>query len=493
MIAFIRARHFEPVLRASNFISADGLTISWVADRLEAQHGRLVIFGGDQVLGFPDGVKDTAAAFQARGLVFGQVEFGKQKGEDRLAQALRGDVVRVHSINPVEMARLTESDAVSRFLLAAEERNIRALYVRLLPGAQQPPVTENVRYVNSIARSLRARGFDLAFASPFTPYESSLWARAFVGLGVGAATLLLVTYIWPVGGTTLLLLLLVALADVALPVIGIGRRLVALQGAIVMPVLAYAWLRVAMERWFGSSSAAAPDEDGGHPLWRAVLSRKVLALYLGVSIISLIGGLWVVGLLSSRLASMKITAFSGVKAQQALALVMIAAVYYLDVDARGGLARARTRVTRRLHGLWNQPMLLGTLLVALVVLAALMMLLARSGNDPGVGVSPMELRFRAVLDHVLGVRPRTKEFLIGHPALLLGIALVALRRVKWALPLLLVGAIGQVSMVNTFSHLHTPMAVSLERTAHGLWVGAVAAVVIAWLVDRVRSRRLART
>lgn len=488
VLTFIRAHHMEPIPRVTNFTNADGDTISWTADRLEAAGGRLIIFGGDQVLGYPDGLKDTSRAFATRSLLYGQVEFGKQKGEEALARSLRGNIVRVHSINPVEMARLSEGDAVARFLLAAEERGIRALYVRLLPGAPQPPIEKNVGYVNAIARSLVRSGYTLDYAKPYAAYESRVWERCLVGLGVGASTLLLASYVWPLAGTGLLLLLLLAAADVILPVIGLGRRLVALQGALLMPVLGFVWLREGLERRYGRQEVLDDDQTHRARLWRAVSSRGALSLFLGVTAVSLLGGLWVVGLLSSRMATVKITGFSGVKAQQAGALLMIAAIYFLDIDARGGLARARARVARRVQEIWRTPMLLGTVLTGVVALVILMMLLARSGNDPGIGVSPLELRFRALLDVLMGVRPRTKEFLVGHPALLLGIGLVALQRVRWALPLLLLGAIGQVSLVNTFSHLHTPLSVSVLRTVNGLVAGFLVAILAGAVSDRLRAR-----
>ena len=109
----------------------------------------------------------------------------------------------------------------------------------------------------------------------------------------------------------------------------------------------------------------------------------------------------------------------------------------------------------------------------LVGVAGLGILIMRSGNDSGIGVSTLELKFRAVLDQVFGVRPRTKEVLIGHPFLLLGLARMAAgkRFGRWVI--LSIGAIGVTSIVNTFSHLHTPLEISLIRTLHGLWVGAV--------------------
>ena len=141
-----------------------------------------------------------------------------------------------------------------------------------------------------------------------------------------------------------------------------------------------------------------------------------------------------------------------------------------------------------------RPLLVGQVAVGMVALAALAFLVARSGNDPGVGVSGSELTMRALLDKYLYVRPRTKEFLLGHPALLLGLAAVASGRfVRWTLPLLIVGAIGQSSLMDTFCHLHTPLFIS---GLHGLigWVlGAVIGALLWLAVARTGGEERAAT
>ena len=121
-----------------------------------------------------------------------------------------------------------------------------------------------------------------------------------------------------------------------------------------------------------------------------------------------------------------------------------------------------------------RPLLAGEVVVGFVALVALALFVARSGNDPGVGVSATELKTRALLDKYLYVRPRTKEFGLGHPALLLGLAAAASRRFpQWVLPLLVIGAIGQSSLMDTFCHLHTPLLVSALRGLIGWALGAV--------------------
>jgi peptidoglycan/LPS O-acetylase OafA/YrhL len=93
----------------------------------------------------------------------------------------------------------------------------------------------------------------------------------------------------------------------------------------------------------------------------------------------------------------------------------------------------------------------------------------------------MEMKIRSLLDRTLPVRPRTKEFLIGHPAFVLALALWFRGRRRWAAPLLVVGVVGQVSMLNTFCHVHTPLYLSLVRVVTGLALGAA----LGWAAFRV--------
>jgi len=166
-------------------------------------------------------------------------------------------------------------------------------------------------------------------------------------------------------------------------------------------------------------------------------------------------------------------------------VALVAAYYGLGLAALGpgvGWAERREAVRACLSTLAAKPLLLGQVVVGFVALVALALVVARSGNDPGVGVSATELHVRALLDHYLLVRPRTKEFGLGHPALLLGLACAASRRwTPWVLPLLVIGSLGQSSLLDTFCHLHTPLLISSLRGLIGWALGAVIGAIL-WLV-----------
>ncbi len=134
--------------------------------------------------------------------------------------------------------------------------------------------------------------------------------------------------------------------------------------------------------------------------------------------------------------------------------------------------------------MWNSPVLFRYAIVGMGALVMLMMVVLRSGNEAGVGVSPLELKFRATLDQVLYVRPRTKEILLGYPALWAAIWLARRGERNWSRVLFVAGVVGLVSAVNTFCHIHTPLAVSLVRVVNGAWVGAIAGVALVWIIRK---------
>jgi hypothetical protein len=94
----------------------------------------------------------------------------------------------------------------------------------------------------------------------------------------------------------------------------------------------------------------------------------------------------------------------------------------------------------------------------------------------------LELKSRVILEHLVVARPRTKEYLIGHPFLVLAFALPALGLRRWVLPAALVGAIGQVGLVNSFSHIHTPLVYVTLRTLYALVFGSVIGAVLVLLL-----------
>ena len=449
----------------------------WAADaalKLAKEAGaKLVVFSGNAALGYPDNLGGVAVAIRQNGLTYGYVEFGKQYGDAGLAARLAGDFLRVHSINDTEMLGMSVRRAIDRFVLAVRERNIRVCYVRLFAPSGQDAVASADAYVRQLCADLRSYGFTLGTPQPLQPRTVSVVLRWLAGVGaLAAVALCLIQLLGCRPGPTLVGLAAFG-ALVTLGAVGSlngTMKAGALLAALALPTLAVCRI--------GGDSGEALTR------WRA-LGAGLLSFF-GASGISILGGVLIVGCLADTRYMLKLDQFSGVKLAHIVPLLGVIVVQ-VGWDLGSGTAEAGERRVVTLMRGWREAaaavIRYWHAVVFLVCAAAIGLMVVRSGNEAGSSVPGVELAFRSLLNHVFGVRPRTKEVLIGHPLLILAFARMAGGRNTGRWLLLGLGVIGQVSIVNTFTHLHTPLAVSVERTLHGLWAGALVGVALCILVE----------
>lgn len=403
------------------------------------QGASLLIFAGDQVLGYRAGVKATAHNIQANAMRFGAIEFAKQAGAGNLTQAIPQHTVRVHSIGLAESLLLSPGEIVERLERAAQERNIRVLYLRAA-GADTATLRE---ILQQLEQRLHRAGYAIreSGARPFGALQPPAWQFALVGLGVGILAGWVLTLFRRAGGWAFAPIVLGA-AFALLCLHPLGRKAVALAAALLFPTVgmaAMAWL----------AQGAAPN------LWQG--ARLMLVPFAW----SLMGALHIVGLLAETPFLVKADQFAGVKAAHALPLLLVLVFYTAYTVGRWDFWRE-----------WlARPVLWGQALLALVILGAVGLMLIRTGNEAPGAVPDWELRLRALLESIMQVRPRTKEFLIGHPALVVGAWMLLTGRTRFLPLAMFLATIGQASMVNTFCHLHSPLLVSLQRTGWGILLG----------------------
>ncbi|MFM7320453.1 MAG: DUF5693 family protein [Armatimonadota bacterium] len=454
-VAVARAAGLGVVGRVGAGRDADAARIAEICRALTGAGVRTVIFTGDVVLGYPKRLEATAQALRESDspLQYGSVEFGKQRGDAGLTRLAPDRTVRVHAVTSAEMATATVPDNIQRFSLAARERNIRLCFVRLFLDAASP-LDAAVAYVGGIRSALARGGMGSGPARSYPDFESPAWQRALCGLGVGAGVLLLLDSIAGVlrawGGVTFVVPLVCA--GLASAPIGLGAKLVALIAGCTFPALG-------MLAW----PVRTPSRRSAAGLVTGLL-RPSLTTAAGIAL--------VVGLLADGRFLVKADAFTGVKATLAVPVALVAMVELLGLhgDSPGGFMSAVSGAWKRWCAWLSSPILAGQAVGAAVALALVAMLLLRSGNDPGVGVSDFELKIRALLDKVLTVRPRFKDIL-GHPALVLATAARMDGRRAIGGALLLLGTVGQSSLLNTFCHLHTPLSASALRDVIGLALG----------------------
>lgn len=413
-----------------------------------------IIFNGDQTLGWRESVREAARVMRATGeesqppLWYGTVEFTQQAGDSIYKEVMQPHVLRVHSILSAEMDRTSPGEAADRFVLAAAERNVRVCYLRAPSPTSPEPVRAFAEFVWEVNKRLRAEGYQAKPAHPFEEPNASIIARHGVVLGASCFVAWFGMALLP-GLFRMFASWLVVFGAAGLAVAANDPRPLALLAALAFP----AWAMVSL-----------------YPLARHGGSRAWWVLYLFICGVSVVGGLHVAALLTELPYMLQMKQFMGVKLAHFLPPAAVA-IYFVTEESR--LAAAL-----------GAPVRWGAFLLMVVVAGALGYMLIRTGNDAPAQVSGLELKLRSVLDRLLPVRPRTKEFLIGHPALALGLSMLS-QGDRRLLPLIGgVAAIGQVSIVNTFAHLHTPIATSAVRVLLGMLLGLALGLLLRWIWSR---------
>lgn len=416
-------------------------------------HG-LIIFEGSEVLGYEHLLEEVAERMQRHGLSFGQVEFARQKGEHRLARLLFPNLVWVHSIRPEEMEELGSHQVAERYVRAVRERRVGVVYLRAYPaGRSDREFEETQQVIRTIVERVGLPSDDappLARVSPAVP----LPALGLGWLGLSAVTLFFFAAIVrsPPAKAAAAAASVLLLQGV-LFFLPQGKVVLALFWAIWVPVLAVAPL--------GRSEPVTLPES--------------LFLYLSACLLTLLGAAAMSHHLAEDPFLSRLSLFRGVKIAYLFPLLVLAALFFAPSGAR--------ELPSLVAGLWQKPLTLGLCTAAAGLLAVMVLMLVRSGNEAASLASSWELAFRDLLERWLPVRPRTKEVFLGHPLLLLGLFLMRLSPPLGRL-LLVVGAIGQVSIVNTFSHLHTPFLISVQRSLLGAGFGLLLGVALVLLVRR---------
>ncbi|MEG2637945.1 MAG: DUF5693 family protein [Clostridiales bacterium] len=403
--------------------------------------------------------KDMAKGLKPLNAPVIMVEFYNQKGLDLLAKAYDLNMVRMHSIADNELtAAITPDVAFNRYMLAVNERNIRVIYLKPFPGVN---FSSMIDYGKSLTAQLEKDGFTLDRAEPLREMPENNLTLILIALGIGGGSILLGEKLRLLKLSAILSVLLV-FGSTALAVLGhyvLAAKILALLAAVVFPTLG-------IITWVGGKQTLG----------------KSLLTFLKISGVTLVGASFIVGLLSLKTYMYSIDIFSGVKVAMLLPLLL---VFYYCV-----FLKEKQSIFDKAKGLSVLPVRYGELLILGILGVAMIVLLLRSGND-GLQVSSLELAFRTKLEDLLMVRPRTKEFLIGTPCLLMAIYF---GYKDYLVPLWLLGAIGQVSMLNTFCHFHTPLFISLFRTFNGIWIGlllgCIAIFIIRVVMKKFNTRKL---
>ena len=497
----VNAAGFDVLARPSNYHACTPDDVRAVFDRMEGIRVSAIVFSGQETLGAPKALQTTIDEMKERRLTLGliegitQLQFYRQQGMDEIAKGLGEEhVARLYAIPPDEQKKLKIAEAVERWVTTDEERNIRIDLLRIYdtPAPNMSLLETNMKYFTDTRKALEAHGFAIGHAGTFADYAPSRLLRALVIMGVAAAGVLYLSLVIPALNrrrrVVLLAFVVLALIGMMPVLLGAGskiRVLAALASANLFPALAITGLLDLL-----GGRRFAKDT----PTWRIIVAGWVL---LGItSALSLVGAGYLSGSLVDTRYLLEFDIFRGIKLTFVLPMVLVAIAFMQRFDIFDGQFDTSAGVLGQVREILATPVRVGSLLGGLVLIGALIVLVLRSGHTSGMPVPGIELKMRAALEQLFYARPRTKEFMIGHPAFLLALCTAVRRWRTWIIfALVLVATIGQGSMVETFAHMRTPIEMSLVRGIGGIFLGGaigavLVALVAAWngLLERVKRK-----
>ncbi|MFW5897639.1 MAG: DUF5693 family protein [Halanaerobium sp.] len=431
---------------------------------LELLEPEMLIFDGDEITGFPDKIEETASLMRENNLIYGKVEafIAAQDGAEKLAELNNYQILRTHSMQQDEVADANDQQIISRYLLSVRERNVKVLYHKpYLKGNQL--AERNLGLLAALTSKLETDGFNLGNSQPVDYFSNSRWQLMAILLGVTAAGILLLNYFTSFKYSQMMniFFILAAAAGVFLLLTGreiLLRQITALGSAVIFPSLAV--IIFLIER-----------NKGGENLEGGLSLSFVFFNFTAAVLTALIGGIFVSAALNSSNFIFKINDFRGVKIAFLMPLIIIS-LYYLFQPGSKDLRYEIPRLLESVIKIKHLILAGGLALIAVIYIG-------RTGNFPLLPVPAWELTIRGLLERLLYVRPRFKEFLIGHPLFIFSLYLSAEKRKQlYFYPILMLASVGVITTVNTFSHLHTPVIISLLRTLHSYWLSFGAALVL---------------
>ncbi len=196
----------------------------------------------------------------------------------------------------------------------------------------------------------------------------------------------------------------------------------------------------------------------------ALITPALLALLMAV------GGLVMSSLLSGIDYYINNDIFRGIKITLFFPIVYAVAAFYLMFikGQKNVLAELKNIATMKIEVYWLA-------ILALVGVVGIIYI-RRSGNVNSI--SSLESTMRSLITEFFTARPRTKEFLIGYPCLVLLVYYLKNTNIKIIQLILAAGsAIVAASISNSFCHVFTDSSTIFMRVVNGLILGLIVSTV----------------
>ncbi|CEP38774.1 DUF5693 family protein [Paraclostridium sordellii] len=426
------------------------------------------VYGTDQVqlrgqslLGYPNNIKHYFEELQNEKITVLLTEFQNSIGLTTYSELNKGNITRAHEVNVNEL-NLNKNELAARISRAIKERNIRFIaigdFINYKNSGSVESSINDLMYSIKEAKEQIGNKYSIGIAKPVPIMQQHNISIIFICIAFGALLSLTVLSLFEKNlKVSIALFSIVTLVSVFV-----------VKSDIDILIKLYTF-SIAI---FGAFSAIVIP-------YKSKL-KSFLLKYILSSFIAISAGVIIASIMYGTDYMLKLKSFSGVKFLYVLPPVLITIWVVLSINM-GQIKNLKSLKSIKYEIIKKiKKLRLYHLVIGICILAAIYIYVSRSGN--GGNASEFELEIRAFMEKILYVRPRTKEFLIGYPALFISYYLYNKNK-KISQYILILGSIATMSTVNTFTHLHTPFLYSLLRTMYGVAFGAIIGVLYIFLLN----------
>lgn len=446
-----------------------------------------MVFAGGEILGYPDNIDMVQKFIQENNMSVGliespvQREHVNQKGLEELTKSLGYNAVRVFSVPDFIQERFKyynyegAEEIENTLYRAVTERNIRLIYFKPFKLDRAEYVTDYEEYektFKSFENRISEHNMTIGRASVMKTNTVNLILKIFIGIATLIGAIFLIEQILKIKEKFLNMKLAIgSLAIIALSIIvpNFSSTIFAIGAAIVFPSLSMIYFCKKCRKYY---EIGYKDKEIKSTIVTGVKELIIMIL------ISFIGSIFVATLLSDTEYLLEMRIFRGVKLVQVMPIVVYMITFIGCFGYKNELGTADCKINlNQIKEMMKDNIKIIYALLAGVIFYIGYIYLARTGHESNVKPSDLEMMGRNLLEVKLIARPRIKEFLLAFPAIILAINLAFNKNKLGIFVAGLLIALGQTSVVNTFSHLRTPMYLSAMRLVYGVLLGIVFGVI----------------
>ncbi|MFZ5354460.1 MAG: DUF5693 family protein [Bacillota bacterium] len=460
----------------------------------------LVLFSGKQVVGFGEDYDSTMVSdlVNINKMTIGLVEpvdqrlYIKTDGLEEALDKIKGsELVRVFSVPEYIQKRYkyynydSVQEITNSLYRAITERNVGVIYLNPVIKDDYAYLTDIKEYelmFNDLKARIAKHGYSLGKFSTFEDFSTSLWTKILLSAQVMLFGLILfnigVYRFNTVMNTVFTLLLLIFTAGAFYAAPNFSVKVFALGAAIIFSSLS---VTIFVKRYLSSNKVFAA---------RNRLFTAVEGLLLSVSI-SLMGALYVGTIMADVRYFLELEIFTGVKVSvilPILVVIFIVLIHNMDLGESYSIREVFGSVYKKTRYFMNIDIKVKYMVMLVLVGLIGYIYIARTGHASSIINPEWEINIRNYLESILLARPRTKELFISFPLTILaaylfryvgsGILKNRINERIFVMIAAVLAIVGQSSITNTFSHIRTPLYMSLYRTAYSVLFGAMLGVVM---------------